>query len=60
MKKFIFDNNKLNGSSNYTHLIPKKQKVYLLQITIYASFIIIGKNQYSLLFNFLKILLSLS
>ena len=60
MKKYKFDNNKLNVSSNYTDLIPKNKKITMLQIIINASFINIGKNQYFLLFNFLKTSLSLS
>ena len=60
MKKYKFDNNKLYVSSNYTNLIPKNKKITMLQIIINASFINIGKNQYFLLFNFLKTSLSLS
>ena len=60
MKKYKFDNNKLYVSSNYTDLIPKNKKITMLQIIINASFINIGKNQYFLLFNFLKTSLSLS
>lgn len=60
MKKYKFDINKLNVSSNYTDLIPKNKKITMLQIIINASFINIGKNQYFLLFNFLKTSLSLS
>ena len=60
MKKYKFDNNKLYVSSNYTDLIPKNKKIVMLQIIINASFINIGKNQYFLLFNFLKTSLSLS
>lgn len=52
MKKYKFDNNKLNVSSNYTDLIPKNKKITMLQIIINASFINFGKNQYFLLFNF--------
>jgi hypothetical protein len=60
MKKYKFDINKLYVSSNYTDLIPKNKKIAMLQIIINASFINIGKNQYFLLFNFLKTSLSLS
>ena len=60
MKKYKFDINKLYVSSNYTNLIPKNKKITMLQIIINASFINIGKNQYFLLFNFLKTSFSLS
>ena len=60
MKKYKFDINKLNVSSNYTNLIPKNKKITLQQIITVASFINIGKNQYFLLFNFLKTSSSLS
>ena len=60
MKKYKFDINKLYVSSNYTNLIPKNKKITMLQIIINASFINFGKNQYFLLFNFLKTSFSLS
>ena len=43
MKKYKFDNNKLNVSSNYTDLIPKNKKIAMLQIIINAVLLILEK-----------------